>query len=186
MAAPRIRGDATLDFGSSGGVILKADAFFRATDEYFEKNATRWRHGNSIFRLGRNGIVTRIAGSGVRVRRVTSSGEITAVAGNGTQGYSGHGGPAVSAQFGYPGAIGVDAACNRYIAATGEILWHYDWPGNRRRRATNFRCHSRGALTAARVQVRRIARRRSGSLKERSRCSRMRSPAELGSIPPKK
>ena len=53
---------------------------------------------------------------GARVRRVAPSGTIATVAGNGTPGYSGDGGPAVSAQFGYPGAIAADRLGNLFIA----------------------------------------------------------------------
>jgi hypothetical protein len=56
---------------------------------------------------------------GVRVRRVAPSGTIATVAGNGAQGYSGDGGPAVNAQFGNAGAIAVDGMDNLFIADTG-------------------------------------------------------------------
>jgi uncharacterized protein (TIGR03437 family) len=56
---------------------------------------------------------------GVRVRRVAPTGTIATVAGNGTQGYSGDGGPAVSAQFGYPQAIAADGEGNLFIADLG-------------------------------------------------------------------
>ena len=50
------------------------------------------------------------------VRRVDTSGIITTIAGNGTDDYSGDGGPAMQAQFSWPSAIAVDAAGNLYIA----------------------------------------------------------------------
>ncbi len=51
------------------------------------------------------------------VRKVTAStGIITTVAGNGTQGYSGDGGPATGAQLNVPDAVAVDASGNIYIA----------------------------------------------------------------------
>jgi len=53
-----------------------------------------------------------------RIRRV-SNGVITTVAGNGTAGFSGDGGPATSAQLQYPQGIAVDYAGNLYIADTG-------------------------------------------------------------------
>jgi trimeric autotransporter adhesin len=53
-----------------------------------------------------------------RVRRV-SNGVITTVAGNGTQGFSGDGGPATSAQLYAPTRLAVDASGNLYIADTG-------------------------------------------------------------------
>ena len=53
-----------------------------------------------------------------RVRKVDTSGIITTVAGNGTLGYSGDGGPATSAQFGLSLGIAVDPSGNLYIADT--------------------------------------------------------------------
>jgi sugar lactone lactonase YvrE len=52
-----------------------------------------------------------------RVRRVDGSGTITTVAGNGTQGFAGDGGPATSAQLSLPNAIAVDDSGNLYIAS---------------------------------------------------------------------
>ena len=52
------------------------------------------------------------------VRKVTPDGTITAVAGNGTGGHSGDGGPATAAQLGGGLAIALDAAGNLYIADT--------------------------------------------------------------------
>jgi hypothetical protein len=59
-----------------------------------------------------------IADSGnSRVRKVTSSGVISTVAGNGTQGFSGDGGPATSAQLNAPSGVAVDTAGNLFIAS---------------------------------------------------------------------
>jgi uncharacterized protein (TIGR03437 family) len=51
-----------------------------------------------------------------RVRRVGADGIINTVAGNGTAGFSGDGGPAVNAQIGYPKGLAVDGNRNLYIA----------------------------------------------------------------------
>ena len=51
-----------------------------------------------------------------RVRRVNSSGTVTTVAGTGTAGYSGDGGPATSAEIDFPRGLAVDADGNLYIA----------------------------------------------------------------------
>ncbi len=50
------------------------------------------------------------------IRKVSPSGMITTVAGNGTAGYSGDGGPATSAELDDPAGVAVDASDNLYIA----------------------------------------------------------------------
>lgn len=57
-----------------------------------------------------------IADFGNNVVRKVSNGVITTVAGNGTKGYSGDGGPATSAQFRAPWGVAVDTAGNLYIS----------------------------------------------------------------------
>ena len=54
-----------------------------------------------------------------RIRRVDPSGTITTIAGTGEEGFSGDGGPAVSAQLSGPKGVEVDGAGNLYIADTG-------------------------------------------------------------------
>ena len=51
-----------------------------------------------------------------RIRRISAAGIITTVAGNGTAGYSGDGGPATAARLSNPHGIDVDTAGNVYIA----------------------------------------------------------------------
>ncbi len=51
-----------------------------------------------------------------RVRKVTPAGTITTVAGNGTPGFSGDGGPATNAQLNTPTSIAVDGSGNIYIS----------------------------------------------------------------------
>lgn len=51
-----------------------------------------------------------------RIRKVSPSGIISTVAGNGTGGYSGDGGPATSAQLNFPYGVAVDSAGNVYVA----------------------------------------------------------------------
>jgi NHL repeat len=51
-----------------------------------------------------------------RIRRVTPQGTITTVAGSGSQGFSGDGGPAVAAQLWGPQGVAVDASGSLFIA----------------------------------------------------------------------
>ncbi len=57
--------------------------------------------------------------SNSRIRKVAANGAISTVAGTGSSGYSGDGGPAVSSQLKQPAAVAVDAAGNLYIADSG-------------------------------------------------------------------
>jgi uncharacterized protein (TIGR03437 family) len=54
-----------------------------------------------------------------RIRKVSASGIITTVAGNGNAGFSGDNGLAVSASLNFPSAVKVDSSGNLYIADTG-------------------------------------------------------------------
>jgi uncharacterized protein (TIGR03437 family) len=53
-----------------------------------------------------------------RIRKVSSSGTITTVAGNGVTGYTGDGGPATNASIGFADGLAVDAAGNLFFADT--------------------------------------------------------------------
>src|ERR1022692_3677373 len=54
-----------------------------------------------------------------RIRKVSAGGIITTVAGTGTAGFSGDGGPATDAQLSVPYGVAVDAFGNLFIADTG-------------------------------------------------------------------
>jgi uncharacterized protein (TIGR03437 family) len=66
--------------------------------------------------LDRSGSIYIADTNNYRVRRVSATGIITTVAGTGTFGYSGDGGPATSAQISRPYGIAIDGAGNLYIA----------------------------------------------------------------------
>ena len=51
-----------------------------------------------------------------RIRKVTAAGIISTVAGNGSEGFSGDGGPATAAQLAYPSDVKVDSVGNLYVA----------------------------------------------------------------------
>jgi sugar lactone lactonase YvrE len=53
-----------------------------------------------------------------RIRKVDTNGVIQTVAGNGTQGFGGDGGPALNAQLNSPAGVAVDGAGNLFIADT--------------------------------------------------------------------
>ncbi len=64
-----------------------------------------------------------------RIRKVTTAGVISTVAGTGSQGFSGDGGPATAAQLNFPIGLAVDSLGNLYIA---------DQANNRIRKVTAF------------------------------------------------
>ena len=53
-----------------------------------------------------------------RIRKVDSAGIVTTIAGSGTEGYGGDGGPAVRAQLSHPQGVALDGSGNLYIADT--------------------------------------------------------------------
>jgi sugar lactone lactonase YvrE len=79
-----------------------------------------WGYANSATHVGL--VVDRegnlfIADPGPNlVRKVTPSGIVTTYAGNGTEGFSGDGGPANRAQLNEPAALAIDGADNLYIS----------------------------------------------------------------------
>jgi trimeric autotransporter adhesin len=56
------------------------------------------------------------------IRKVTTAGTISTVAGTGTSGYTGNGGPATSAKLSGPAGIAVDASGNLYIADSSNYV----------------------------------------------------------------
>jgi gliding motility-associated-like protein len=64
-----------------------------------------------------------------RIRKVSTSGIITTIAGTGVQGYSGDGGPASSAQIAFPGSVVIDNAGNLYFGDFSQVIRKIDATG---------------------------------------------------------
>ncbi|RYE84217.1 MAG: hypothetical protein EOO65_02650, partial [Methanosarcinales archaeon] len=96
---------------------------------------------SALYNASSGGVVLFIADQGNhRIRRVDEGGNITTVAGNGTLGYSGDGGPATAALLRYP--FGVAVVCN--TTSGGVVLYIADRANHR------IRCVDEGgAITTA-------------------------------------
>jgi sugar lactone lactonase YvrE len=70
--------------------------------------------GGLCFDLNGNLFITEQSGN--RIRKVDTNGIISTIAGSGTEGYSGDGGPATAAQFFGPGGICIDGIGNLYVS----------------------------------------------------------------------
>ena len=55
---------------------------------------------------------------GCKIGKIDSSGIITTIAGNGTQGYSGDGGLAIDAEIDFPEGVSIDSIGNIYFTDT--------------------------------------------------------------------
>jgi hypothetical protein len=93
-----VAGNGTGGYGGDGGAATSA-----------ELNSP---YGVAVDRAG-NIYIADYANN--RIRKVDTSGTISTVAGNGTQGYSGDGSAATSAELNSPGGVAMDSAGNIYI-----------------------------------------------------------------------
>jgi RHS repeat-associated protein len=71
--------------------------------------------------VGPDGTVFIVDSYNYRVRAVRPDGTITTVAGNGTMGCDGDGGPATAAELSQPAAVALDCRGNLYIADAGRV-----------------------------------------------------------------
>ncbi len=94
-----VAGDGTRGYGGDGGPAVAAQLYFP--------------YGVAPDGMGNLYIADR---DNNRIRKVDAAGVISTVAGNGTRGYSGDGGPAVGAQLNNPYGVALDGAGNLYIA----------------------------------------------------------------------
>jgi uncharacterized protein YjdB len=94
-----IAGNGTLGFSGDGGAATTAQMNFPGS-------ICRDAIGNIYISDGNNS----------RIRKVDTSGIVTTIAGTGTAGFSGDGGPATAAQLNLPAGINIDNTGNLYIA----------------------------------------------------------------------
>jgi CRISPR/Cas system CMR-associated protein Cmr3 (group 5 of RAMP superfamily) len=94
-----VAGNGSCGFAGDGGAATSAELGFPAG-----------------IALDRNGNLYIADQTNERVRKVTASGVISTVAGNGTQGYAGDGGAATSAELYTPATVSVDGSGNLYIS----------------------------------------------------------------------
>jgi sugar lactone lactonase YvrE len=104
---------ATSGYGGDGGPAT--DASCNTPDGLVTDRA-----GDTYLADDQNNRVRLVAGtSGSRIGQATTAGSISTVAGNGTWGYSGDGGPASAAELAYPAGVGLDASGNLVICDSG-------------------------------------------------------------------
>ena len=153
-----VAGDGTRGYGGDGGAAVAAQLFAPrgvaldgAGNLYIADNAN-----NRIRKVDAAGVITTVAGDGTRgsggdggpataaqlssprgvaldgagnlyiadrsnhrIRKVDAAGAITTVAGDGTRGFGGDGGPATAAQLSWPNGVALDGSGNLYIADGG-------------------------------------------------------------------
>jgi sugar lactone lactonase YvrE len=95
-----VAGDGTFGFSGDGGPATSASLFYPASVAFDAA-------GNPLIADSDNNRIRRVDGT---------TGIITTVAGNGTVGFSGDGGPATGASLYFPAGVAVDAAGNLFIA----------------------------------------------------------------------
>ncbi|GAB4024554.1 NHL repeat-containing protein [Spirosoma gilvum] len=97
-----IAGNGTADFGGDGGPAVSASLYL--------PSGVAVDGAGSVF-------IADVVNQ--RIRKVSIDGTISTIAGNGTEGFSGDGGPAVSASLNLPFGVALDGSGNVYIADLG-------------------------------------------------------------------
>ena len=107
-----VAGNGTAGFGGDGGPATSARLDV-------PQGVAIGGAGNVVIADTFNNRVRVVAGSsGTFYGRAMTAGDIYTIAGNGTAGFSGDGGPAVSAEMDFPGGVAVDGSGNLVIADT--------------------------------------------------------------------
>ena len=110
-----VAGDGTAGFSGDGGLATRAEL-------NVPHGATADRAGNLVIAdTGNNRVRAVAAVTGTFYGRAMLAGHIYTVAGYGTAGFSGDGGPATAAELNQPGDVAVDAAGNLVIADTTNL-----------------------------------------------------------------
>jgi uncharacterized protein (TIGR03437 family) len=107
-----VAGNGTGGFSGDGGQAISAELYFPA--------------GVTVDSAGNLFIADAVNS---RIRKVTPEGTIGTVAGNGTLGFTGDGGPATAAELNVPIGVAVDSAGNLYIADTENNVVRKVTPG---------------------------------------------------------
>jgi uncharacterized protein (TIGR03437 family) len=102
-----VAGNGNFGYSGDGGPATKAQLALSNFDE-----------GEGIAVDGSGNLFITDSFNHFTVRKISAAGIITTVAGNGTMGFSGDGGPATSAQLNRPEAVAVDGDGNLFIADT--------------------------------------------------------------------
>jgi sugar lactone lactonase YvrE len=109
-----VAGDGNGGFSGDGGAARSASLTSGGTA--FDA------HGNLLIADSANNRIRVVAAStGTFYGQHMTSADIYTIAGTGTHGYTGDGGPALAAEFSWPGAVAVDPAGNLVIADAGNL-----------------------------------------------------------------
>jgi len=109
----RIAGNSRPGYSGDGGPATDAQL---ALGDFFSYYAVAPTVGIAVDSVG-NVYVADVGNN--RIRKISTTGTITTFAGNGTVGYSGDGGPAVSATLTAPVGVAADSAGNVFIVDYG-------------------------------------------------------------------
>lgn len=112
----RIAGNLQPGYSGDGGPATDAQLF---TDDLVDETPA-FGFPSGLARDSKGNLYVSDGGN-ARVRKISPNGIITTVAGNGTRGYTGDGGPAGAAEISNPRGLAVDTADDLYIADSSAV-----------------------------------------------------------------